>query len=279
MEFLLASAFDQISSYDPAAVRRGLRHIEGLLAHLCRPYASASSPSPSKRDRPSSAGIDTRIADDPAYREFLRLQDGFEWNLALRLVSCLERLLGQESNDQTTLLMLSTLDLLRGVLLIHPASRRVFAREVNMTILLDLLEPQSSAAAIQAATVNTLSCALVEEWPNVRTFEALDGLASVCSLFTRKDTEKEVKLRILEFLFFYLIPEPGATHQQQTTSKHASSSSADGSSGGSSGSGIRGYVVRTSQEKQRMLGKYLSNVDSLVNELRQSQPFGNLMIY
>ncbi|KAK9245057.1 cell division protein Cdc14 [Lipomyces tetrasporus] len=280
MEFLLASAFDQISSYDPTAIRRGLRHIEGLLAHLCRPYASVSSPSPSKRDRSSSAGIDTRVADDPAYLEFLRLQDGFEWNriVALRLVSCLERLLGQESNDQMTLLMLSTLDLLRGVLLIHPASRRVFAREVNMTILLDLLEPQSSPAAIQAATVNTLLCAVVEEWPNVRTFEALDGLASVCTLFTRKDTDKEVKLRILEFLFFYLVPEPGATHQQQATSKHASSSSADGSSGGSSGSGIQGHVVRTSQEKQRMLGKYLSNVDSLVNELRQSQPFGNLMI-
>ncbi|KAK9488421.1 cell division protein Cdc14 [Lipomyces starkeyi] len=284
MEFLLSSAFDQISSYDPASVRRGLRHIEGLLAHLCRPYTSAStSPLPSKSDRPSPGGIDTRVADDPAYREFLRLQEGFEWNLALRLVACLERLLGQESNDLTTLLILSTLDLLQGVLLVHPPSRRVFAREVNMTILLDLLEPQSSPAAIQGATVNTLVCALVEEWPNVRTFEALDGLESICTLFKRKDTDKEVKLRILEFLFFYLIPEPQATQSSSssTSNHHAktknASPSEDGWSGSSNASGY-GHVVRTTQEKQRMLGKYLSNVESLVNELRQSQPFGNLMI-
>ncbi|KAK9348428.1 cell division protein Cdc14 [Lipomyces starkeyi] len=300
MELLLSSAFDQISSYDPASVRRGLRHIEGLLAHLCRPYTSAStSPLPSKSDRPSPGGIDTRVADDPAYREFLRLQEGFEWNLALRLVACLERLLGQESNDLTTLLILSTLDLLQGVLLVHPPSRRVFAREVNMTILLDLLEPQSSPAAIQGATVNTLVCALVEEWPNVRvcsfrplerkytnslkTFEALDGLESICTLFKRKDTDKEVKLRILEFLFFYLIPEPQATQSSSSSTSHHhaktknASPSEDGWSGSSNASGY-GHVVRTTQEKQRMLGKYLSNVESLVNELRQSQPFGNLMI-
>ncbi|KAK9494409.1 cell division protein Cdc14 [Lipomyces doorenjongii] len=284
MEFLLSSAFDQISSYDPAAVRRGLRHIEGLLAHLCRPYTSAStSPLPSKSDRPSPGGIDTRVADDPAYREFLRLQEGFEWNLALRLVACLERLLGQESNDLTTLLILSTLDLLQGVLLVHPPSRRVFAREVNMTILLDLLEPQSSPAAIQGATVNTLVCALVEEWPNVRTFEALDGLESICTLFKRKDTDKEVKLRILEFLFFYLIPEPQATQSSSSRMSHhhaktKHASPGDGGWSGSSNASGNEHVVRTTQEKQHMLGKYLSNVESLVNELRQSQPFGNLMI-
>ncbi|KAK9375665.1 cell division protein Cdc14 [Lipomyces chichibuensis] len=284
MEFLLSSAFDQISSYDPASVRRGLRHIEGLLAHLCRPYTSAStSPLPSKSDRPSPGGIDTRVTDDPAYREFLRLQEGFEWNLALRLIACLERLLGQESNDLTTLLILSTLDLLQGVLLVHPASRRVFAREVNMTILLDLLEPQSSPAVIQGATVNTIVCALVEEWPTVRTFEALDGLESICTLFKRKDTDKEVKLRILEFLFFYLIPEPQGTQFSSSLTSHhhakdkRASPSEDGWSGSSNASGY-GLVVRTTQEKQRMLGKYLSNVESLMNELRQSQPFGNLMI-
>ncbi|KAK9390604.1 cell division protein Cdc14 [Lipomyces mesembrius] len=286
MEFLLSSAFDQISSYDPASVRRGLRHIEGLLAHLCRPYTSAStSPLPSKSDRPSPGGIDTRVTDDPAYREFLRLQEGFEWNraVALRLVACLERLLGQESNDLTTLLILSTLDLLQGVLLVHPPSRRVFAREVNMTILLDLLEPQSSPAAIQGATVNTLVCALVEEWPNVRTFEALDGLESICALFKRKDTDKEVKLRILEFLFFYLIPEPQATQSSSSSMSHhhpntKHASPGDGGWSRSSNISGDGYGVRTTQEKQRMLGKYLSNVESLVNELRQSQPFGNLMI-
>ncbi|KAK9473140.1 cell division protein Cdc14 [Dipodascopsis tothii] len=246
MEALLSTSFDSLSSYDPSSVRRGLRQIEGLLAHLCRPYTSGSR-----------AG-DTRIADDPAYREFLRLQDGFEWNIALRLTACLERLLGQESNDLTTLLILSTLNLLQGALLIHAASRRVFAREVNMTILLDLLEPQSSPA-IQGATINCLVCALVEEWDNVRTFEALDGLASVCSLFKRKDTEKDVKLKILEFLFFYLVPEPPRPPEGSVRSL----------------SSVRARR-RTTEEKQKMLGKYLSNVESIVHELQQNHPFGDL---
>ncbi|KAK9367212.1 cell division protein Cdc14 [Lipomyces kononenkoae] len=299
MELLLSSAFDHISSYDPATVRRGLRHIEGLLVKLCRPYTSESmSPSPSKSDEPSTAaGFDSLVAHDPAYQEFLRLQDGFEWNLAIRLVACLERLLGQDSNDLTTLLILSTLDLLQGVLLVHPPSRRVFARAVNMTILLDLLEPQSSSPAIQGATVNTLVCALVEEWPNVRvrsvltilhtncanafkTFEALDGLESICTLFKRKDTEKEVKLRILEFLFFYLIPEPQATQPSSSPHRAKIKNTPPGDSGWSDSSDVsgNGHHIRTTQEKQHMLRKYLSNVDSLVNELRQSKPFGNLMI-
>ncbi|KAK9477208.1 cell division protein Cdc14 [Lipomyces japonicus] len=283
MESLLSSAFDQLLSYDPTSVRRGLRHIEGLLAHLCRPYdAAGASKRSNNKDKPSV--VDTRVADDPAYREFLRLQDGFEWNIALRLISCMEKLLGQESNDLTTLLLLSSLDLLQGVLLIHAPSRRVFARDVNMTILLDLLEPQSSSPQIQSATVNTLVCALVEEWPNVRTFENLDGLASMCTLFKRKSTDKEVKLKILEFLFFYLVPESSSSSPLTTTAKNdevairRSSSSGGSGSSSSNGNSRPGLVFRTTVEKQKMLGKYLSNVDNLVNELRQSQPFGNLMI-
>ncbi|KAK9453970.1 cell division control protein 14, SIN component-domain-containing protein [Dipodascopsis uninucleata] len=294
MEYLLSSAFDLLLSYDPAAVRRGLRHIEGLLAHLCRPYDG----SPKKSKSSSSISIDTRVADDPAYREFLRLQDNFEWNdfnvglirrqnkldlssdlivmliiVALRLASCLEKLLGQKSSDLVNSLILSNLDLLQGVLLIHPPSRRIFVREVHMTILLDLLDPQSPAT-IQGATVNCLVCALAEEWANVRTFESLDGLACICTLFKRKETEKEVKLKILEFLFFYLIPEPQGTAQAYESVKLKVIPE-----GGPSEMFAKPQILsRTTQEKQKMLGKYLSNVDSLVNELRKSQPFGNLVM-
>ncbi|KAK9468990.1 cell division protein Cdc14 [Lipomyces arxii] len=274
MEYLLSTAFDQLSSYDPSAIRRGLRHIEGLLAHICRPNSSAS---PKK----SSSGVDNRVTNDPAYEEFLRLQDGFEWNIALRLVSCLERLLGQDQNELTTLLILSTLDLLQGVLLVHPPSRHVFAREINMTILLDMLEPQSSTPSIQGATVSTLVCALVEEWSNVRTFEALDGLSSICALFRRKDTDKEVKLKVLEFLFCYLMPELESSQTESPQlGRRSSESGSDDSKASKTSISSNGSTdkLRTTQEKQKLLGRYLNNVDSLVKELRNSRPFGNLDI-
>ncbi|KAK9446666.1 cell division protein Cdc14 [Limtongia smithiae] len=264
MELLLASSFDQLSSYDPSAVRRGLRHIEGLLAHICRP----------------SPDSDHSLLEDPAYCEFLRLQDGFEWNLTLRLLSCLERLLGQPSSELQSLLIISALDLIQGVLLIHPPSRRLFSRSVNMTIFLDLLDPMSDPS-VQSATMNALVCALVNEWANVRTFETLDGLATVCTLFRRKETDHEVKLKILEFLFCYLVPESSSSSQPEsyfsgTSSSHSSPESTSQTT--NSQSSCRRHSSRTTQEKQKMLGKYLNNVDSIVSELRKTQPYGELMI-
>jgi len=87
MEALLSLSFDNISSKDGVKIRKGLRQIEGLLAQICLSQQSASS-SPSKRrtsvvpTAPSPAEpkkLDA-LAEDPAFREFFRLQEGFEWN-------------------------------------------------------------------------------------------------------------------------------------------------------------------------------------------------------
>ncbi|KAK7203252.1 cell division protein Cdc14 [Myxozyma melibiosi] len=282
MELLLSSAFDQLSSSDPSLVRRGLRHIEGLLAQLCRPINSSGGEDDNTQLKDKTSAIDTRVADDPAYREFLRLQDGFEWNVCLRLLSCLEKLLGQENNELSSILIVSALEILQGVLLIHRPSRRVFVREVHMTILIDLLDSQLPAS-VQGATVSALVCALVEEWQNIRTFESLEGLATICTLFKRKSTDKEVKLKILEFLFFYLIPEPqNATpvHIKGSANSVSSSITITPSNVDNDSESVlyTNLQVRTTEEKQKMLSKYLSNVDTLVNELKQSQPFGNLMV-
>lgn len=112
-------------------MRRGLRHIEALVAQLTLPtYADQG-----------------HVVDDEKLLDFLQLQDTFEWNGTLervrgvnvflvcqRLLTCLDRLIAKGTNEQTTLLLLSTLDLMQGLLLIHPPSRRLFAREVHMTV-------------------------------------------------------------------------------------------------------------------------------------------------
>lgn len=72
-----------------------------------------------------------------------------------------------------------------------------------------------------------------------------------------------MKLKILEFLYFYLMPE-------------AAGPPASDLSPGDKSSPPRKELrmERTTEEKQKMLGEYMSNVEGLVADLRESQPFG-----
>ena len=138
MEVLLSHSFDYLSSPSPQKIRKGLRQVEGLLAQICL----SRSPPANKRHSMIPLGQQAspslkRLADlkeDPAFREFFKLQQGFQWNVAMRLISCLERLMGKGSNGQNDLLIISALDLLQGAMLLHPPSRELFAREIHMNV-------------------------------------------------------------------------------------------------------------------------------------------------
>lgn len=191
----------------------------------------------------------------------------------MRLVSTLERLLGKSNSasssppphgfshqlttlppaGQNDLLLLSTLSTLQGILLLHPPSRTLFAREIHMNLLLDLLDP-SCCPAIQSTTLLTLVVSLLDHPRNTRCFEALDGLLTVTSLFKQRATSREVKMKLVEFLYFYLMPE--------------------GAASGKTLGGVGGEGTRSTEEKQVMLAKYLNNVEDLVEDLRDNAPFG-----
>jgi hypothetical protein len=139
MEALLSMSFDNLSSYDQAKIRKGLRQVEGLLAQICLSASPTSAAEkrrsvigPGKEPPPRKAL--NELGNDPAFREFFKLQDGFEWNVALRLVNCLDRLLGKTNDGQNDLLIIQTLDLIQGILLLHPPSRSLFSREVYMNV-------------------------------------------------------------------------------------------------------------------------------------------------
>jgi len=213
------------------------------------------------------------------------LCQGFEWNVAIRLISCLERLLGKGSNGQNDLLIISTLDLLQGILLVHPPSRSLFAREIYMNLLLDLLDP-SNCPAIQSSTLLTLVVALLDQPQNTRTFEVVDGLLTVTSLFKSRSTGRELKLKLVEFLYFYLMPEtpsntifsasaPATAVLQRSPSKKKGFFSQSVSCGGGGSGGVT-EGTRTTEEKQGLLGRYLNNVEDLVEDLRESAPFGTV---
>jgi len=156
MEDLISVSFDQLSSYDPASIRKGLRKLEGLLAQLCLPSASDDIEEATK---PQNA----------AFQHFIKLQNGFEYNLSVRVIACLERILGMKTTEQVNALLVSCLDLLQGILLLHTASRHLFARENHMNTLLDMLDV-GVCPSVQSATLLTLVCALLDLPVNIRVY-------------------------------------------------------------------------------------------------------------
>jgi hypothetical protein len=292
MEALLSLSFDNLSSYDGPKIRKGLRQVEGLVAQICLSTSPKSSAEkqcsvidPGKEPPPRKQL--SELKDDPAFREFFKLQEGFEWNVALRLTNCLDRLLGKSNDGQNDLLILSTLDLIQGILLLHPPSRSLFSRELYMNHLLDLLEPVN-CPAIQSATLLTLVCALIDTPQNTRTFEALDGLLTVTSLFKSRSTSREVKLKLVEFLYFYLMPEtpsiPSASATvsvpamlQRSPSRLAGAFRATDTGGGRKRADSENEVTKNTEEKQALLGRHLNSVDDLVADLRESTPFGDVV--
>ncbi|PHH87559.1 hypothetical protein CDD83_8690 [Cordyceps sp. RAO-2017] len=224
------------------------------------------------------------MSQDPAFREFFKLQEGFEWNVALRLIGTLDRLMAKGSDGQNDLLILSALDLIQGLLLLHPPSKSLFAREQNMNLLLDLLEP-FNCPAIQSATLLTLVVALLDTPVNTRTFEALDGLLTVTSLFKSRSTTREVKLKLVEFLYCYLMPEtpsiPRAGQRdsvpamlQRSPSKLVGAFAGDTRRKKVSGGAV---MTLTTEEKQELLSRHLSSVEDLVKDLRNCAPFGGVV--
>jgi hypothetical protein len=145
MENLLSLAFDNLSSYDNPKIRKGLRQVEGLLAQIClarpKPSRRQSMLATNELSSPSTTSSSqrkelTELSEDPAFREFFKLQEGFEWNVALRLVTCLDRLMGKANDGANDLLILACLDLIQGILLLHPPSRSLFSRELYMNVSL-----------------------------------------------------------------------------------------------------------------------------------------------
>ena len=96
MEALLSHAFDNLSSKNCDKVRKGIKQIEGLLAQICFSKSSTSQQAGHNRrasvvPAASNGGTTTAktlkdLPEDPAFREFFRLQEGFEFNGASPLI-------------------------------------------------------------------------------------------------------------------------------------------------------------------------------------------------
>jgi hypothetical protein len=147
METLLSLAFDNLSSFDGGKIKKGLKQVEGLLAQIC--LSGPSSPRKQSVDHGRgdreqlSRKVLADLSGDPAFREFFKLQEGFEWNIAQRLLTTLDFLVVRGGDGQYDLLIVNALDLIQGVLLLHPPSKVLFSRSVHMNVRYPLLTPLS----------------------------------------------------------------------------------------------------------------------------------------
>lgn len=264
MEALLSSAFELLSSYDPLDIRKGLRQLDSLFAHLCLHDRSAFD----KKDN----GRNKKPEPDEAMVEFIKLQNGFEFNVCSELIHSLERLLGKPYNELIQGLMATNLMLLQGIVLIHPSSKRLFSKTVNMTVLLDMLESQYSA--LHVALCRTLVCCMIDEWRNVRVFEELEGLEAIAILFRDGNTSQEVKVKLLEFLYFYLIPE--TTTSNSVAGTHVKK---DVKNEEIRDRGRLAPMTRCVSEKENMLAQCFGRGirDQVTKDIKHLKPFGGLV--
>ncbi|CCG82207.1 Cell division control protein 14 [Taphrina deformans PYCC 5710] len=230
---------------------------------------------------------------------FLAAQDRIQSNLASQLLTLLRRLVehlssevSEEEQEELAAWLCDALYLLQGALLLHEPSRSLFSRSANMAFLVEFLACEYTKE-IHMDAIQALVSALVDRPGNLRTFEQVGGLRSISDLFLHGQTAHQVKVKLLEFLYFYLIPEipeesdggreaedegivrarntngtvQSTVRVRQHSREPAEDSRARVVGGGSS-------VRKTTEEKQRMLGHYFSNIDALVRDLNEFKPFG-----
>ncbi|CDZ98854.1 Cell division protein Cdc14 [Phaffia rhodozyma] len=130
--------------------------------------------------------------------------------------------------------LIGIFQVVQGVCLLHqPSKNLIGGRRSTMEMILDLLlltrhvpsfatslsgsaQTDLSLSSLLASTLlDTLFAALVDSSRNTRTFEQAGGLECLMRMLKGKTVPKDVRVKSLEFLFFYLLPEGQARAQGQ----------------------------------------------------------------
>ncbi|ESW97602.1 hypothetical protein KL918_002976 [Ogataea parapolymorpha] len=216
---------------------------------------------------------------DVVFGEFLTLQDKVQYNVVSQLIQIIPFVSTFKENESLRVLF----RILQGCFLLHPPSRNLITYESKMWVLLEFLSPRYSPQVIEAL-IPVLVSSLVRNVPNIRIFERLGGPQYLCELLTHKSDVaslarewKEVQVKVLEFLFFYLIPEsqslePKSSFRRPVASKNEKLSNVKNHEDG--------HRRKGTNEKATILNRYLNGeiTKGLVTELQTSKPFGEMNI-
>ncbi|KAJ4472911.1 cell division control protein 14, SIN component-domain-containing protein [Lentinula edodes] len=211
MEVLIGSACVQFTSQTPASgnvedLHELMRLQDGFECNLpskLLPWISLSSP---KLENLSQSSKNSGIGTDG-----LNLDKDDDYSALKEL---------------TTQLCLS-LSIVQGVALNHPRSKRWLGKIKSLEILVDLLlasrhvpssidSPASSSTSskrgvtppsLTSAILDTMLCILVDSTPALRAFEECNGVQAIVKILKRAGSPREVRMKCLEFLYFYLLDE------------------------------------------------------------------------
>ncbi|KAI6034522.1 cell division control protein 14, SIN component-domain-containing protein [Pisolithus microcarpus] len=196
--------------------------------------------------------------EDDTMNVFLELQDTFECNVSSRAISWIQSVMshiealgsGKISGNKEREAELHTicaqlyqlLSIIQGVVLHHGPSKVFLGRRYSLEILTALLttsrhtpminheagvenpvapispDKSSSIAHLSSAVLDSLLCILVDSSPALRIFEEVNGVQAVVKILKRAGTPREVRMKCLEFLYFYLMDESGSPDSLSTTS-------------------------------------------------------------
>ncbi|KAK6513330.1 60S ribosomal protein L3 [Arthrobotrys megalospora] len=252
-EEVLSQAFDHLT-HDPDDIAVGLKAIDEYLALVCSPvpiYSPVATKSKSVENKLS-------YPTSPWIKEFRKLQDGFQYNIAQRLIACIDSLLTAKNSQPQDSLITSCLECLQGTLLLHPESRNLFARQIHMATFIELLT-RRQPPELRVLTIDTLVCTLLECPANMRTFESLNGLQTIATIFKTTSTPSKIRLRITEFLYFYLLPENESSQRNGYSSAQVVKVGKEC---------VMGPRVRSIQQKEEMLGRHLKGIEGIVMDIR-----------
>ncbi|KAK0491449.1 cell division control protein 14, SIN component-domain-containing protein [Armillaria novae-zelandiae] len=190
--------------------------------------------------------------DSEIFDFFVALQYTFECNVPLRLIpwiaevsTKLQTLLNKGAPEVSNSVQISqlldqlslSLSLIQGIVMLHPASKTYLGRKYPVEILIDLLltsrhtpcpsdpnpsgsvpKTRESQAPLSSIVMDALLCILVDSSTALRSFEECNGVQAIVKILKRAGTPREVRMKCLEFLYFYLLDEsPSAETDEHHT--------------------------------------------------------------
>ncbi|KAG9123922.1 hypothetical protein FRC07_013496 [Ceratobasidium sp. 392] len=228
---VLANVLDDLSFRSSKATQlAALQHIHAILADVC--VEQSTEPRPWSNQLPLFLSLQNDFETNIASRI---LSSGIvSASVALRAVDEIRVKGSSDRPASSTTVDVTSLALsaLQGMALIHPRSKAYMGRKLSIQTLLDLLtalrhastnpdDPDAtvlsgvnttdttlavSLSPLACSVIDTLLCLLVDSPSALRVFEECNGLDAIVRTL-KKVTGQQVRMKCLEFLYFYLQDE------------------------------------------------------------------------
>ncbi|KAF9450176.1 hypothetical protein P691DRAFT_665953 [Macrolepiota fuliginosa MF-IS2] len=218
--------------------------IQDALDELCSPRSSSDVKTKAlerleKQIATSCLSTNRTGGSRESWDHFLALQYTFECNVPSRLITWisvsttkLEHPANKGTADERILAsqLTKALSIIQGIALSHDSSKIFLGRKYSLEVLLELLlasrhltppnddnrssstrNKQPADLPLTSTVLDTLLCILVDSPEALRGFESVSGIQAVVKILKRAGTPREVRMKCLEFLYFYLLDETAPT--------------------------------------------------------------------